>query len=76
MTEIDKEGEQQFSSELPSWNKIVLAAFTNNQLTSIDNTIVSMCYCTVEIGNKFSSNVAFLLIGLGLGLGLGWVRVG
>eukprot|EP00795_Rhopilema_esculentum_P002340 gene2340-17977_t len=61
LTKVDQEGEQQFSSELPSWNKIVLAAFTNNQLTSIDNTITLLPNIRkLDLSHNLLTDVQFL----------------
>ena len=37
-----EDGEQRIAASLPAWDNIVFAAFTHNELTSLDSTIVSM----------------------------------
>ena len=42
LTAVEDDGQHQLVVDTPPWRNIVLAAFTHNQLTSIDSTIVSI----------------------------------
>lgn len=41
LTAVEDGGHHQFTQDLSAWKSVVLAAFTHNELTHIDNTIVS-----------------------------------
>ena len=62
LTTVEGDGQHQLVVDTPPWRNIVLAAFTHNQLTSIDSTIVSSAIETKLPYCGFSHMMLFILI--------------